>query len=134
MASAVPGSGHGGGSGGSGPDDHGLAVTDGSTPEGPNDQTPPVLSVSGEIDVATGTKLRAALADRVADPAIRRVVADLTAVTFMSSTGIAVLVDAHSEASRAGKSLVLLTGQNRAVLHPLQISGVDRLLNLDPDD
>jgi anti-anti-sigma factor len=93
-----------------------------------------VLMVGGEIDVATGTKLRSELAASLADPDVDRVIADLTSVTFMSSTGIAVLVDAHAEADQVGKPLSLITGHNRAVLNPLRVSGVDRLLNLVPAD
>lgn len=93
-----------------------------------------VLVVEGEIDVATGTKLRAALAASLAEANVDVVVADLRAVTFMSSTGIAVLVDANAEAKHVGKSLRLLTAGNRAVLGPLRTTGVDALLNLDPVD
>lgn len=92
-----------------------------------------VLVVEGEIDVATGTKLRAALAASLAQPHLDVVTADLSAVTFMSSTGIAVLVDANAEAEQAGKTLRLITGGNRAVLSPLRATGVDAMLNLDVD-
>ncbi len=100
----------------------------------PGDDRGGQVVVSGEIDVATGTKLRARLAASLADPEVDRVTADMRSVTFMSSTGIAVLLDAHSEAEQAGKSLTFHTGANRAVLNPLRMSGVDALLNLDLTD
>lgn len=113
-----------------------LAVTGGDGQHG-HEEAPEggvVLVVEGEIDVATGTKLRAALAAGLARPEVTVVIADLTAVTFMSSTGIAVLVDAHGEAEQAGKMLRLITGGNRVVLTPLRTTGVDAMLNLDVGD
>lgn len=103
-------------------------------PTVPGDNRGGEIVVSGEIDVATGTKLRTTLAESLADPEVDRVVADMRSVTFMSSTGIAVLLDAHSEAEQSGKSLIYRTGANRAVLNPLRMSGVDALLHLDLSD
>jgi anti-anti-sigma factor len=89
-----------------------------------------VLSVRGEVDVVTGTQLRSALAVQLNDPAVKKVTADLRSVTFMSSTGIAVLVDAHWEAGQHGKPLQVTVGDNHAVLHPLRMTGVDQVLNV----
>jgi anti-anti-sigma factor len=59
------------------------------------------------------------------------VTADLRPVTFMSSTGIAVLVDAHWEAGQRGKELRVLVGDNHAVLQPLRMTGVDQVLHIE---
>jgi anti-sigma B factor antagonist len=92
-----------------------------------------VLTVTGELDVATGPRLRAMLADALAEQATERVVVDLTRVTFMGSTGIAVLVDASWEADQRGRTLRVVTGSAPAVVRPLTATGVDSLLATHPD-
>jgi len=87
-----------------------------------------VLVATGEIDVSTGPHLRAALADRLAEPEVDAVVVDLSGVTFMGSTAIAVLVDANWEAGQRGKELRFVMGGARAVLRPLEAAGVTSLL------
>lgn len=86
-----------------------------------------VLAADGEIDVATGPQLRAALSRALSEPGVDAVVVDLGAVTFMGSTAIAVLVDAHWEAGQVGRSLRLVVGSSRAVMRPLEAAGVASL-------
>lgn len=83
-----------------------------------------VLSVTGDIDVLTGPQLRAALAEALGAADVDPVVVDLTGVTFMGSTGIAVLVDANWEAGQRSKSLRLVIGGAKAVLRPFEAAGV----------
>lgn len=83
-----------------------------------------VVTATGEIDVATGPQLRATLATHLAADGTKAVVVDLAGVTFMGSTAIAVLVDAHWEAGQRGKTLRLVVGETRAVLRPLEAAGV----------
>lgn len=88
------------------------------------------LSVSGEIDVANGTQLRRKLAVSISDSTNDQVIVDMRQVTFMSSTGIAALVDAHWQADQYGKPLHVIVGDNRTVTHPLRLAGVDAVLSL----
>jgi anti-anti-sigma factor len=84
-----------------------------------------VVAVSGEVDVASGPRLRAELADVIDDGETRPLVVDLSAVTLLSSTGLAVLVDAHWQARRRGRSIVLVTGKDtRAVSLALYTAGI----------
>jgi len=83
-----------------------------------------VLTATGEIDVATGPQVRALLADHLAAEDVEAVVVDLSAVTFMGSTAVAVLVDANWEAGQRGKDLRLVVGRTRAVMRPLDAAGV----------
>jgi anti-sigma B factor antagonist len=50
-----------------------------------------IVAVTGEVDIATAPSLRAALAGVPADAPL---VIDLSAVTFMDSTGLAILLEA----------------------------------------
>ena len=66
-----------------------------------------VLSVEGEIDVATAPRLIAALNDAVSE-AVRSVVIDLTSVGFMDSTGLALLINAHRRLTRRDKGFAVV--------------------------
>ena len=80
-----------------------------------------ILSVAGEVDLLTADRLRAALEAEVDRHAL--VVVDLTAVGFLSSSGLAALALAHRAAVAAGHVLRLVAG-NRVTLRPLQITGL----------
>ena len=80
-----------------------------------------IVAVAGEIDLLTADQLREALEAEV----VRRelVVVDLTAVEFLSSSGLAALALAHRAAVEAGRELRLVAG-NRVTLRPIQITGI----------
>jgi anti-sigma B factor antagonist len=80
-----------------------------------------VISVAGEIDLLTADQLTEALAAAVARHAL--VVVDLTAVEFLSSSGLAALALAHRAAVEAGHVLRLVAA-NRVTLRPIQITGM----------
>jgi anti-anti-sigma factor len=88
-----------------------------------------VLTATGEIDVSTGPQLRTALSRVLAEEGFDAVVVDLRAITFMGSTAIAVLVDAHWEAGQVGRSLRLVVGSSRTVMRPLEAAGVASLFS-----
>lgn len=88
-----------------------------------------VLTLSGEIDVTTTGILADALA-RAAEVALV-VVADLTAVTFMDSTGLNTLLRAHHDLIAQGGRLAL-TGAQSPVQRVLDITGVDTVIPLYP--
>ena len=76
-------------------------------------QTGPVsvLTVSGEVDIASGPRLRAALDEIIDVPEGRApagLVLDLTGVTFLGSSGLAVLVDAHERATQRGITMKIV--------------------------
>jgi anti-sigma B factor antagonist len=88
-----------------------------------------LITVSGEIDMRTAPRLRTELRDVLAEPATGPVVVDLTAVTFLSSAGLAILADAHHEARRRGRPLALVVDHfTTAVIRPLQTVGLDGLV------
>ena len=89
-----------------------------------------VLTCSGEVDSATAPQLRSAVAVGLRDPDAGPVVVDMTEVTFLSSTGLGALVDAHREAARVGEPLRVVVDHARPVLRPIQISGLDEVLTL----
>jgi anti-sigma B factor antagonist len=66
-----------------------------------------MLMVEGEIDVATAPRLIAALNEAVAE-SVGSVIIDLTAVGFMDSTGLALLINAHRRLSRQRKRFAVV--------------------------
>ncbi len=80
-----------------------------------------VLTVAGEIDLLTADRLSEALWAAVARHAL--VVVDLTAVKFLSSSGLAALALAHRGAAKAGRALRLVAS-SRVTLRPIQITGL----------
>jgi anti-sigma B factor antagonist len=80
------------------------------------------LSPTGDIDVVTAPVLRSALLS-VLRPSCSRVVVDLDGVTFLNSAGLTVLAEAHHMAQAGGIAFVV-RGGSRAVLRPLQLTGL----------
>jgi anti-anti-sigma factor len=88
-----------------------------------------VLTVTGEIDVTTIGALAEAL-DHAADAA-PVVVADLTGVTFMDSTGLSTMLRAHHDLVARGGRLALV-GAQPSVQRVLDLTGVDTVIPLYP--
>ncbi|MFI6564146.1 STAS domain-containing protein [Streptomyces sp. NPDC050534] len=85
-----------------------------------------VVTPAGEIDHESGDSLRRAL--DASDGAHPRIVVDLHQVTFMDSTGINILINAHHTLSEAGGRL-RLAAPTTAVRRTLQIVGVDAVID-----
>lgn len=81
-----------------------------------------VVTLSGEVDLATAPDLERRLAAAVASG---DTVTDLTGVAFMDSTGLRVLISAHEAAAAAGHSLALVVLSSGPVAKLLSITGVD---------
>ncbi len=87
-----------------------------------------VLHTAGEIDMSTAPVLAAEFASALESAtAPAPVVADLSDVTFLSSAGLAVLLDARERCTTGGTPLrVVATG--RPVLRSLEVAGLLELL------
>ena len=84
-----------------------------------------VVAVTGEVDLLTANQLRDALCAAVVDHQL--VVADLSAVEFLSSSGLTALALAHRAAVAEGHELRVVA-TDRVVLRPIEITGLsDRI-------
>lgn len=63
-----------------------------------------LLALSGELDLATEREVRAELAQAAGDRS-RELVVDLRPVTFIDSSGLALIVHAHLQLERQGRAL-----------------------------
>jgi anti-sigma B factor antagonist len=86
-----------------------------------------VLAVTGEIDMETAPALSAALATGFEQAQDGPLILDLTAVAFLGSSGLAVLLRATGESRQA---LRIVVDSNRPVIRPIEVTGLDGLLAL----
>ncbi len=91
-----------------------------------------LVHLSGELDLSTAAELTAVLDGLAADGA-RRLLLDLTDLTFCDSTGIAAFVRADNRAADDGGWL-RVTGATGRVRRVLQVTGLDEVLRHEPDD
>src|SRR5438309_8273211 len=81
------------------------------------------LSVAGEVDLTSAAKLEDAVSE-LADGSLRRLVIDLSSVSFMDSTGLRVLLKANKLLEGSGGTLVL--GEpSEQVRRLLDVSGLN---------
>jgi anti-anti-sigma factor len=85
-----------------------------------------VIAVYGELDVSTVPEVRRELI-RAESTSASEIVIDLSALHFMDSTGVHLLVEAHSRSQSDGNRLRLLRGTSH-VQRVLEICGMDREL------
>jgi anti-sigma B factor antagonist len=90
-----------------------------------------LLTVAGEVDTVTAPHLGLAL-DRLLQEPGDVLVADLTGITFLASSGLAVLIQAAHRADGTGRRLRLVA-TGRQVRRPLEITGTDQLFDLHDD-
>ncbi len=90
-----------------------------------------MVLVEGELDIATASRLISVLNSSVAE-AIKAVVVDLTAVGFMDSTGLALLINANRRLMlrRKGFAVVCPPGPLRRVF---EITDMVETLRVCPD-
>jgi len=90
------------------------------------------ISISERLDIQ-GTEEIATKFAALTASANRRVVLDLTNVTFLASIGIrAVITNAKALQQRGGK-MVLFVGNNQAVTKTLETTGIDVLIPMFAD-
>jgi anti-sigma B factor antagonist len=86
------------------------------------------VSVRGEVDVYTAPQLRERLYGVVAEGS-SRVVLDLSAMTFIDSTGLGVVVGALKRLRESGGDLVLRS-PSRSTRKVLEITGLTRIVEI----
>jgi anti-sigma B factor antagonist len=90
-----------------------------------------VLEVQGEVDTLTAPQFSAAV-DELMNDRDNTLVVDLSGVTFLASSGLAVLIQAAHRAEERGARLRLVVA-TRAVQRPLEITGTDQLFDMHAD-
>ncbi|MGZ4289702.1 MAG: STAS domain-containing protein [Gaiellaceae bacterium] len=83
-----------------------------------------VLRLVGELDLYNADDVRAALAQAIGESP-HRIVIDMSAVEFVDSTALGVLIEARAQLGRDGLALAAPQLETRRTL---QVSGLDRHL------
>jgi anti-sigma B factor antagonist len=83
-----------------------------------------VVRAEGELDVGTAAQLREAV--NAALDAHDRLVVDLSAVTFLDSVTLGVLIGAYNRTREAGGAFAVAVGDER-VLRVFRITGLDKV-------
>ncbi|MGH3636936.1 STAS domain-containing protein [Mycobacterium sp.] len=88
-----------------------------------------VVSIGGEIDLSTAAAFEEALAGALAEqPPV--LVIELSAVQFMASAGLRILVATQE---KVGKSAHLaVVASNPATSRPIELTGLDKVFSLYP--
>ena len=90
------------------------------------------VSAAGEVDSTSAPVLRQQLEDLLGDD-VTELTVDLGQVTFLDSAGLCVLAAAHRRAVRKDVTMRVLAS-SRAVIRPLQITGLWELLHVEQVD
>ena len=89
------------------------------------------VAVTGEIDMACAWEVADVVFDAATRGGVVRVVADLSGVTFMDSTGFSALVSAKQALDANGQELVVAAVPD-GVAQILKITGLDEFLTIEP--
>src|SRR5262245_14916617 len=87
-----------------------------------------LIRIAGDLDIDTCVAASERIRSEIAPPA-EVVLLDLSAVTFCSSSGLRVLIQAAQYAAESGVDLRIV-GAGRPVLRPLRVTGLDRHLRI----
>jgi anti-sigma B factor antagonist len=90
-----------------------------------------VVTVTGPIDLTTNAIFADAVEDAFKQQASSMVI-DLAGVTFLASSGLAILVEAQENAMRAQMQLHVAVG-NEVVERSIELTGLAQILSLVPD-
>ena len=89
-----------------------------------------VIATSGELDAASSPDVEQAL-DRLMNEARRRFVIDLSATSFIDSSGLALLVRAFKRV-RGGGGKLFVAGLQPAVRKVFELTRLDKAFDLSP--
>ncbi len=85
------------------------------------------IRLSGRLDIV-GTEAVSMKFTNLASAAARRVVVDLTGVSFLASIGIRELISNAKALQSRGGRMVLFVGDNAPVAKTLEVTGIDTLI------
>lgn len=89
-----------------------------------------VVSVRGEVDLATGPEFGRALG-AVPEDGVESVIVDLTDCPFMDSTGLHLLTRTQRRFDSAGRRVAVVSA-NRSVLRLFGLTGLDEVFAIYP--
>ena len=92
---------------------------------------PSLVELGGDIDLANAQAIADALCEAI-DRTSTSLLVDVSAVAFMDSSAMAMLLRVHGHALERGCT-VTWTGVQPAPARVIAVTGLDRLLDFEPD-
>ena len=89
-----------------------------------------IVSVSGEVDLATGPEFERALG-ALPEERVASLIVDLTDCSFMDSTGLHLLTRAQRRFDRSDRRVAVVSA-NRCVLRVFELTQLDQLFAIYP--
>jgi anti-sigma B factor antagonist len=86
-----------------------------------------VIAISGDVDLDSSPKVRDVLLDCVGSK--RPVLVDMSGVSYIDSSGVASLVEAHQSA-RKGKSTFALADVSQSAMRVLELARLDKVFTI----
>jgi len=87
-----------------------------------------VVMLGGEVDIFTAPRFRECMVELL-DAGVRRLVVDLSDVTFIDSTALGVLIGGVRRVHNSGGAMVLVV-VTRPVERVLNVTGLDRVFSI----
>jgi len=111
-----------------------TAPSEGATPDGFSVRVEDtgdtvVLSVSGEVDMATAPALEESIKGAL-ERAPKTLVVDLSGVGFLASAGMSVLIGGNQQAG--GRTQFRLVAVGSATLRPMELTGIAAEFSIHP--
>lgn len=91
-----------------------------------------ILSLEGDIDLYHSTAVKEHLAELI-DHKSKRILVDLSAVTYIDSSGLAALIEALQKVMAYGGTMALFAA-TATVQHIFQVARLDQVFRLFPDE
>ena len=88
------------------------------------------ISLSGEVDIFTAPQFKESLVELL-DSGVRRLLVDLSGVTFIDSTALGVLIGGVRRVHGFGGRMAIVVA-TRPVERVLNVTGLDRVLSMYP--
>lgn len=87
-----------------------------------------ILKIKGRLDTTTAPQLEQATGEKLTG--LQKLVLDFTALEYISSAGLRVLLAAH-KAMKKQEGVMIVTGANEEVQEVFKITGFADILNLE---
>ncbi len=91
-----------------------------------------IISLSGRLDIAGTSEIELKFTT-LSTVTSKRVVVDLTSISFLASIGIRALITNAKALQQRGGKMVLFVGDNAVVAKTLEMTGIDVLIPMFTD-
>ena len=92
-----------------------------------------VVRILGEIDHHSAVEMRAGIDEEIFETRPEKLILDLSAVDFMDSSGLGLILGRYAAVQKSGGDLVVLN-PNPGVMKILRLAGAERIIKIENVD